>query len=170
MQTVLTWYLFLFGSDMLLSLNASLHSAALSKLPPMKYAGKEKVSLCQLSPHTHVHTLSQALPALGNLSAFVPLNLNVCFLLYGQLLPNAQLMFCFMNPLLLWGFIIIILWAKMDPWPCGTRTSAWLAVYMFSCACTLPPLHNYSSCSTENKAFQQNMTSPLSTGGHQGLG
>lgn len=30
--------------------------AALSELPPMKYAGKEKVSLCQLSLHTHVDT------------------------------------------------------------------------------------------------------------------
>lgn len=145
-------------------------SAALSELPPMKYAGKEKVSLCHLSLHTHVHTLSQTLPAPRNLSVFVPLNLNVCFPLCGQLLPNAQLMFCFMNPLLLWGFIIIILWAKMDPRPCGTRTSAWLAVYRLSCACALPPLHNYSSCSSENKAFQQNMTASLSTGGHQGLG
>lgn len=160
-QAVLTCHLFLFGSDVLLSLNVPLHSTALSELPPMKYAGKEKVRLCQLSLHTHVHTLSQTLPAPGNLSAFVPQNLNVCFPLCGQLLPNAQLMFCFMNPLLLWGFIIIILWAKMDPWPCGTRTPAWLAVYMLSCACTLPPLHNYSSCSTENKAFQQNMTAPL---------
>lgn len=49
-----TGYLFLFGSDVLLSLNAPLHSAALSELPPMKYAGKEKVGSCQLSLHAHM--------------------------------------------------------------------------------------------------------------------
>lgn len=97
-----TGYLFLFGSDVLLSLNAPLHSAALSELPPMKYAGKEKVGSCQLSLHAHMPAhLSPTLPAPVNLSVCVPPDLNVGFPLYGQLLPNAQLMLCFMNPLLL---------------------------------------------------------------------
>lgn len=31
---------------------------------------------------------------------------------------------------------------------------------MLSHAHTLPPLHNYSSCSTEDKTFQQNINAP----------
>lgn len=101
-------------------------SHRISEITSVKYARKEKAGLCRLSLCTYVHTcmdtLSQTLPAPWNLWAAgrtqgvcLPPDLNVCFPLCGQVLPNAQLMFCFMNPLLLWGFFIIIIWAKMDP-------------------------------------------------------
>lgn len=145
----------------------------ISEITSVKQAGKEKVGLSPLSSHTrahmHVHTITNPVSFLGLLSCqwdteLVCLQASTCASYSGQLLPSAQLIFCFMNPLLLWGFFLLLFELKWIRNLVGQgHQPGWQRMHFLLLTLSLPStitLHSAQKIKHSNKIWQPRWTAP----------